>query len=116
MINKEYYNQIINRVTAVIDKGCEFKGDMIFDGVVRLGGNFEGRIFSNDVLIIEETAFVKAEIEADTVVISGKVLGNINAKTRIEIFRPAIVKGNISAPTLVMEEGVIFDGESKMGC
>jgi len=114
MINKEFYKNIGRQVSAVIEKGCEFKGDMVFDGVVRIGGNFEGKIFSNDILIIEETAIIKAEIEADLVYISGKVLGNVNAKTRIESFKPAIIKGNLSAPTIVMEEGVIFDGISKM--
>lgn len=115
MINKDYYSNLTKDLTAVIDTGCEFKGDMIFDGIVRLGGNFEGRIFSNDILIIEESAIVRAEIEADTVIISGKLVGNVNAKTRIETFKPAIIKGNLSAPTIVMEEGVVFDGISKMG-
>jgi len=114
MINKEFYKNLGSQISAVIDKGCEFKGDMVFDGVVRIGGTFEGKIFSNDILIIEETAIIKADIEADIVYISGKLLGNIIAKTRIETFKPAIIKGNLSAPTIVMEEGVIFDGISKM--
>ena len=48
-------------------------------------------------------------------VISGKVVGDVNAKNRIEIFRPAMIKGNLSAPSISMEEGVVFEGTTRMG-
>jgi cytoskeletal protein CcmA (bactofilin family) len=115
MLNKQYYTRISDSVSAIIDEGCDFKGKLSFEGVVRLGGDFEGQIFSNDVLIIEETAMVRANIESDVVVISGKVIGDVTARTRIEIFKPAMVKGNLTAPVISIEEGVIFDGMTRMG-
>ena len=116
MINsKEHYIRLSENVSAIIQEGCDFKGKLAFEGLVRLGGNFEGEIFTNDILIVENTAFVRADIVADVVVVSGKVVGDIVAKNRIEIFKPAMIKGNLTAPSISMEEGVIFEGSTRMG-
>lgn len=112
--NKEFYLNTSDNVTAIIEKGCEFKGDLVFEGIARLGGKFEGNIFTNDVFVIEETAFVKANVKADTVIISGKFIGDIDATSRIEIFNPAVVKGNMRAPVISIEEGVVFEGTTRM--
>ena len=102
-------------ISAVIQDGCSFKGKLSFEGVLRLGGRFEGAIFTNDILIIEDTGFVLGDILADVVIVSGKVVGDIVAKNKIEIYNPAMIKGNLSAPNISMEEGVVFDGSTKMG-
>ena len=115
MKGKEHYLRLSENVAAIIEEGCDFKGKLAFEGLVRLGGDFEGEIFTNDILIIEETAFVRADISADVVVVSGKLVGDIVAKNRIEIFKPAMIKGNLTAPVIVMEEGVVFEGNTRMG-
>ncbi|MEI6079383.1 MAG: polymer-forming cytoskeletal protein [bacterium] len=113
--NKDHYIRLSENISAIIQEGCDFKGKLAFEGLVRLGGNFEGEIFTNDILIVEDSAFVRADIVADVVVINGKVVGDITAKNRIEIFKPAMIKGNLTAPSISMEEGVIFEGTTRMG-
>jgi cytoskeletal protein CcmA (bactofilin family) len=103
-----------NLVTAVIDHGCEFEGKLCFHGTVRIGGTFRGEIYTPDTLIIGEGARVDAQIEAGTIIISGEVNGSLRAKHRVEIHRPAIFRGDILTPSLSVDEGVIFDGSSKM--
>lgn len=103
-----------HEVSGVIEKGCEFEGKLCFEGTLRIGGNFRGEIFTNDVLVVGEGAKVNAEIEAGTIIINGEVTGNIVAKHRVEIHRPAIFRGNIVTPSLMVDEGVIFEGSSKM--
>jgi cytoskeletal protein CcmA (bactofilin family) len=101
-------------VTAVIDHGCEFEGKLCFQGTVRIGGTFRGEIFTPDTLIIGEGARVDAQIEAGVVIISGEVNGSLRAKHRVEIHRPAVFRGDILTPSLSVDEGVIFEGSSKM--
>ena len=96
-------------VTGVIDQGCEFEGKLCFQGTVRIGGTFRGEIFTPDTLIIGE-----GQIDAGTVIISGEVSGTIKAKHRVEIHQPAIFRGDIFTPSLKVDEGVIFEGSSKM--
>ncbi len=104
-----------NEVCGVLEKGCEFEGKLVFEGTLRIGGVFRGEIYTNDVLIIGEGAKVDAQIEAGTVIINGEVAGNVSARNRVEIHRPAIFRGNITTPSLMVDEGVIFEGSSKMG-
>src|SRR3954470_2105765 len=102
------------QVTGVIDHGCEFEGKLCFQGTVRIGGTFRGEIYTPDTLIVGEGARVQGQIDAGTVIISGEVSGSIRAKHRVEVHRPAIFKGDIITRSLRVDEGVIFEGSSKM--
>jgi cytoskeletal protein CcmA (bactofilin family) len=101
-------------VTGVIDQGCEFEGKLCFQGTVRINGIFRGEIYTPDTLIIGEGARVQGQIDAGTVIISGEVNGSVKAKHRVEIHQPAIFRGDILTPSLKVDEGVIFEGSSKM--
>ncbi len=102
-------------INAFLGQGTEFAGKLVFNGAVRMDGKFSGEIFSSGNLIIGETAVINAEIKVDTIVISGSVSGNIDAKSRIELYPPGKLYGNINAPVLVVNEGVIFEGNCQMG-
>ena len=101
-------------VSGVLDHGCEFEGKLCFQGTVRIGGSFKGEIFTPDTLVISEGARVNGQIEAGVVIISGEMNGTVRAKHRVEIHRPAIFRGDILTPSLSVDEGVIFEGSSKM--
>ena len=101
-------------ICAIIEEGCKFEGNLSFSGVVRIAGVVNGSVFSNDTLIISEGAVINADINANVVIISGSVKGNVKASSRVEIRRPARFEGTVIAPSLVVEEGVIFHGVTKM--
>lgn len=101
-------------LTGVLDTGSEFEGTLSFEGTFRIGGIFRGHIVTNDILIISEGARVEAEVEAGTLVINGEFTGNVRAKNRVEIHRPAIFRGNIQTPSLMVDDGVVFEGTSQM--
>lgn len=101
-------------ITAIIDRGASFEGKLTFEGVVQISGDFRGEIFSRDTLIIGNGSYVNAQIEADTIIISGKVEGNLFAKKRIIMNPPAEFKGTVTTPSLKIEEGVLFEGASYM--
>jgi len=104
----------LSAITGVIDHGCEFEGKLCFQGTVRIGGTFRGEIYTPDTLIVGEGARVQGKIEAGIVIISGEVNGSVRAKYRVEIHRPAVFRGDILTPSLSVDEGVIFEGQSKM--
>jgi cytoskeletal protein CcmA (bactofilin family) len=103
-----------NDIVAIIEEGCRFEGNLSFNGIVRVAGNITGSIFSNDTLIVSEGAVVNADVNANVILISGTVKGNIRATSRVEIRKPARFEGTITAPSLIVEEGVIFHGVTKM--
>lgn len=104
----------VGAIESIIAEGVKLEGKLIFQGTLKMAGSFEGDIYTPDRLIIMETAQVKANIEADTIVISGKVEGNISAKSKLEIRSPGYFKGTILTPVLTIEEGGVFEGASHM--
>lgn len=102
------------QVTALLDQGASFEGRLTFEGTVRLGGEFRGEIFSNDTLVINSGAIVEAQIEADIVIISGTVSGNIFARQKVIMHPPASFKGTVTTPSLRIDDGVVFEGASYM--
>lgn len=101
-------------IAAIIEEGCKFEGNLSFNGVARVAGIVNGSVFSNDTVIISEGAIVNADINANIILISGTVKGNIKASSRVEIIKPARFEGTITTPSLIVEEGVIFHGTTKM--
>jgi cytoskeletal protein CcmA (bactofilin family) len=103
-----------NQLNAFLGDGCIYEGKLTFEGRVRIDGKFTGEIFSNDTLEVGPDAEIEAEIDVSTVIVAGKVTGNINARGRCDLRAPGMVVGNITSPIVTMEEGVRFDGEMCM--
>jgi len=101
-------------INAFLGNNTEFEGKLSFTGTVRMDGHFKGEIFTEGTLIIGETALIQSNIHVRHIIISGEIRGNIVADKRIEIHAPGKVFGNIQAPTVVIDEGVIFEGNCQM--
>jgi len=101
-------------LNALLGRGSEFDGKLTFEGTVRIDGKFTGTIVTNDVLVVGEGAKIDAEIQCGTVIVHGEVNGNLKAKVAVELHHPARVRGNIETPSLMMEKGVMFEGQCKM--
>jgi cytoskeletal protein CcmA (bactofilin family) len=100
-------------LTAFIDEGSEIEGKYTFQGTVMLNGKFSGEIVSGDSLIIGEKGIVNATLRAGIVLINGEVIGNVYATERVELRGTARVYGDVEAPVIVVEEGVLFEGHCK---
>ena len=101
-------------LTAFIDEGSEIEGQCTFGGTVMLNGTMRGAITCTDTVIIGEKGIAHTTIRAGAIVISGQVVGNLIATQRLEMRGAARVFGDIEAPVVVMEEGVIFQGHCQM--
>ena len=88
------------------------EGTLTFTGTVRLDGHFSGNIESDGgTIIVGKKAVIDANISVHTATVSGEVKGNINATDRIELRPPARVYGDLNAPVVLIDEGVVFDGK-----
>jgi cytoskeletal protein CcmA (bactofilin family) len=101
-------------IKAFLGKGAAFTGKLIFSGIVRIDGDFNGEILGGGTLVIGEGAHVEADINVETVLVSGNVQGQIEVKERIEIYPPGRVLGNVKTPIFIIQEGAIFEGTSRM--
>ena len=103
-----------SELNALLGKGSQFEGKLIFEGTVRIDGKFRGEIHSEGKLVVGEHGDLEGEIWVESAVISGKVKGNINAKGKLELQPPARIEGNIITPVLMVQEGAVFDGQCQM--
>jgi len=99
---------------ALLGEKTAFEGKLSFHGTLRIDGRFKGDITSDGTLVIGEHGIVEANISSGIVVISGEVHGSINADCSIEILAKGKVYGNIFTPSLIIHEGVIFEGTCRM--
>lgn len=92
----------------------EIKGNLKFSGELTFEGKLEGEIQTDGVLNLGDSATVNGNINAQSVIVRGKVNGNITAKEKIEIKTKAELFGDIRASKLSVEEGVTFVGKTEV--
>jgi cytoskeletal protein CcmA (bactofilin family) len=106
--------KISNQMNAFLGKDTEFEGKLSFSGAVRIDGSFKGEILTEGPLVVGETANLEADVQASHIIVSGEVRGNIAAENRIEVHAPGKIVGNIEAPIITIDEGVVFEGNCRM--
>jgi cytoskeletal protein CcmA (bactofilin family) len=101
-------------LNALLGKGSQFEGKLLFEGSVRIDGKFSGEIISTDTLIIGEGAEVKANLQVGSLICLGDYQGDAKASKSIELKAPAKLRGTLTTASIVIERGVFFDGTCKM--
>ena len=101
-------------IMAFLGKGAEFTGKLMFNGSVRIDGDFKGSIFGNGTLVIGEGAEIEADIRVDSVMVSGEMRGQIDVKKIIRIYSTGKVTGDLNTPVISVEEGAFFEGTCHM--
>ncbi len=104
-----------DNINAFLGEGTSFKGNLTFEGTVRIDGRLEGEIFTKDTLVVGKEAQIKADVHAGTLVVGGTIRGNVTAEKRVDLQTTARLFGNISTPSLIIAEGVVFEGACSMG-
>ncbi len=98
-----------------LGKGADFTGKANFVGTfVRINGSFEGELSADDMVVLGEHAVVKGTITCGTIVSKGRIEANITATQKVQMLKPAVLIGDVYAPSFSMEDGVVFHGRSHM--
>ena len=102
-------------ISTFLGQGTSVDGTLEFEGTIRLDGNVQGQISSQGgTLIVGDKAVIQAKITVDTVIVRGEVQGSIEARERVEAFPPARIHGDVKAPIISIESGVVFNGNCVM--
>ncbi len=97
---------------TTLGEDTQFEGTLRFKDGLKIEGRFNGDISSEGILIVGKTGQVTAEISVGSIIVEGKVTGNIVANELVELRSSAELRGDITASKLKIEEGVIFVGKS----
>jgi cytoskeletal protein CcmA (bactofilin family) len=104
----------IDEQTSVIAHDATWKGDLQTSGTFHVHGRLEGSISAKQDIFIAEEAEVDATIAGVNVIIAGLVRGSIRCEGRFEVLPQGRVTGDVQAPTLVIHEGAIINGQFRM--
>jgi len=99
---------------TLIGEDARIKGELQANGNVRLDGIVEGHIAIAGDLFLGEHGKVLGNINAQNVLISGKVEGDIKTQGRIEIMTTGHVEGDVTCAALIIDEGGVLQGCSAM--
>ncbi len=100
------------QIDTLIGLRARFKGNLAFEGAVRIDGKFEGNIKAVDgsTLIISEAAEIKGEINVPNLMLHGTVNGNIRAAESIQISSSGRLNGDLEYAVLSLAEGASVNG------
>ena len=100
---------------ATIGKSIIFKGELTGSEDLEVNGTVEGDVkLPDNTLTIGQTGQVKASVTAKSILIVGRVNGNVTATERIEIEASGVVDGDLRAPRLLVQEGAVMNGSVEM--
>ena len=112
MPNKEIKTD--GKLDTIIGKGTKIEGTITIEGATRIDGTVSGKLISNDVVTIGPNGQVKATVKARSIILGGRVEGNLEAEEKIELQAKSELHGDLIAKSLLVEHGAVFHGNSNM--
>ncbi len=97
-------------INSIVGEGTSFSGDIFLTGLLRIDGDFKGSITTTGKVLIGKNGRAECTIKADTIVIGGVVKGDIISTDKVVILSSGMLIGNLVAPRLIAEEGVVLNG------
>jgi cytoskeletal protein CcmA (bactofilin family) len=105
----------MNRLDTLIGSGTIIEGTITSKESVCIEGTVRGgKIITEGSVIVSEKGRVDADIFADMVMLGGEVNGNIVSRNKLEITTKGKLRGDIKTGSLIIAEGVIFEGKCQM--
>jgi cytoskeletal protein CcmA (bactofilin family) len=114
MIKKVNSNDADGLMNTILGKDTVITGTVDVKGAIRVDGTVKGKIISSDCVTVGATGLVEAEIEANSAVVAGRMVGNVVASEKIELQAKCEMEGDLKTKSLVIEQGAIFCGACNM--
>jgi len=101
-------------LNGFLDAGSHVKGELRFETSFRVDGKFTGSVISDGDLMVGESGELEGELHVGRIFVSGTIRGNIDARQRVQIAPGGKVFADVATPSLVIEDGAIFEGRCAM--
>lgn len=102
-------------VISIIGPGMKVVGDCETDGTIRIEGTVEGTVRAGKAVVVGKDGVVDGTIITQDAVISGRVVGNLRAESRLELQATSRIDGEVYARRMQLEEGALLNGNLHMG-
>lgn len=99
---------------VVIAPGCTVQGKLELKGRALVNARVEGELRNDVELVVGEQGAIEGNLTGTSIRVFGSVKGDISCTGRLELRSGATVTGNLASPSLVIEDGVVFEGHCRM--
>jgi cytoskeletal protein CcmA (bactofilin family) len=106
---------LVTSGNTVIGPSILISGKLTGDEDLTVRGRVEGELTLTKTLIVEPSGVVKANVTVKNAVVSGVVVGNIQASESVELTQEGRMVGDIRAPRVIIVDGASFRGRVDMG-
>jgi cytoskeletal protein CcmA (bactofilin family) len=100
--------------TSLLSKEVKIEGDIQGNEDLQVDGQLKGSVKIAGNIFVGPTGLVEADIEADNVIVQGRITGNVLARKQLQIQSSGKLMGDCMAQTIDIKEGALFEGRSKM--
>ncbi len=101
-------------LNGFLDRGSHLRGDLQFETHFRVHGTLTGEVNTEGELIVGDGGVVDGQLRVGQIIISGLVKGSIHATGRVQITSTGKVYADVETPSLVVEDGALFEGKCTM--
>ncbi|HCL56087.1 MAG TPA: cell division protein [Spirochaetia bacterium] len=101
-------------INSIVGESTKLKGDFEIDGILRIDGFFSGKIKGKTQVLIGEKGIAYLDLEADEIIIGGKVEGKIKVNGKVKMLSSGYLKGEVTAKNIIVEAGAYFNGKCTM--
>ena len=99
---------------TVIGSSIVIEGEISSDEALVVQGTIRGKVASTESMFVENSATVEADVEAESVEVSGVLTGNVEANSRVEIKADGKMVGDVKSPRILIADGALFKGSIDM--
>lgn len=98
--------------TTLIAKGVRVEGDFSSDGNVTIEGEVKGKLSTEGRLVVGKDAIIEGTVKAASASVAGSITGPLTVDEGLDLLATSVIKGDISAKTLLVERGAVIDGKT----
>jgi len=102
------------KVDTIIGQQTRIEGNVHFSGGLHIDGQVKGGVIaeadSNSVLTVSEHGSIEGDVRVPTVILNGKVTGDVRSAERIELAAKARVDGDVYYNLIEMAMGAAVNG------
>ena len=98
----------------LIGAGTTVEGKIRTQGSIRIDGKLTGEVHAAENLAVGLTGEIEGSVNARNITIGGNVKGNITSVEKLVLEGKSVVRGDVKAARLVIDEGAMFDGKVTM--
>ena len=100
--------------TSVIAPGMKVVGDLETSGILKIDGTVQGSIRGARQVMLGRTGVIQGDVQAEEVVLGGRVIGTVTATERVEIQSNSVIEGDVHTRSIVVFEGGLLNGNVRM--